>query len=787
MVRHNQFSRQQQQQGQQQQHFMAANGYDLCRFKQDFMDKFKYECNNKALGFSRVKELMQFLMELLAGFAAAQPEAHAALSQEWAASGSRFVALLQQLIADPEQQLPATLTDPAAAQGQQQQQQQHKLWAINPSAADVTFIITLYEHVAAQLMDMRVKAGSSWSSTYQPEVSLYDIGSYIPGSRSGTGLAAAVLKAWPQLSLQSLQELKVAGSLEELLGCEALFGRLLSLKRHSSAGGSPARVGVCLRFNARADLVRLLERRMLQLTGAGLRCASACCALPALAGYRLDRLKQDFALEYGYQLQQALLGPGGAKVYPVVAVQQAFEAVYGYKLPLYRLGVEHFKQLLMELQAECSLSPEHRLTGGPPPNVPEVWYVTPPRPGDRAGPSLFSQLFAKRLLQGKALPLMAWEPVPCSATAAAAAAVGGAAAAGGGYGANPSALRGGFTGRGGRGGGRYGAAYAGLGTGTAAAAAAPVGGGVGGRGGPGAARVLAAVADLLRSKLATVPPAYDAGGVRNGVPVEVGYRLNSLPGDLLAAAGIHLNIEALGFRNLVQLVGALGEVATIVFSPDRQHRVFPPKPAAAGAAGVGVAGGGMMGGAAGGLMGIGGTALVAAGGTMGGAATGGGMLQQPPPPPRPAAGVAGAGGIPGLGLGSAAGGGPLGVGLQGAAAAGRAVAGVGGSGEMGGSLGLGTALGFNPMMQQQQQTPQQQLQMLLQLQQLQQQQQQQQLLQQQQQQQNAKLQQSLQAYGAAYGAQQQPQQQQQQQQQQPQPQQQAGAYPYNPYQQYYGR
>jgi hypothetical protein len=27
------------------------------------------------------------------------------------------------------------------------------------------------------------------------------------------------------------------------------------------------------------------------------------------------------------------------------------------------VGVEHFKQLLVELKAECSLSPAHRLTG----------------------------------------------------------------------------------------------------------------------------------------------------------------------------------------------------------------------------------------------------------------------------------------------------------------------------------------------------------------------------------------------------------------------------------------
>jgi hypothetical protein len=61
-------------------------------------------------------------------------------------------------------------------------------------------------------------------------------------------------------------------------------------------------------------------------------------------------------------------GPAGCKVYPVVAVQQAFEAVYGYKLPLYRLGVEHFKQLLLELEGECSLTPEHKVTG-------ETWVV----------------------------------------------------------------------------------------------------------------------------------------------------------------------------------------------------------------------------------------------------------------------------------------------------------------------------------------------------------------------------------------------------------------------------
>jgi hypothetical protein len=57
MVRHNQFSRQQQAQT-----FLQTSGYDLCRFKQDFSNKYGYDCNNKALGFSRVKELVQFLM-----------------------------------------------------------------------------------------------------------------------------------------------------------------------------------------------------------------------------------------------------------------------------------------------------------------------------------------------------------------------------------------------------------------------------------------------------------------------------------------------------------------------------------------------------------------------------------------------------------------------------------------------------------------------------------------------------------------------------------------------------
>jgi hypothetical protein len=47
-----------------------------------------------------------------------------------------------------------------------------------------------------------------------------------------------------------------------------------------------------------ADLRALLERRMLQLVGTALREAPACAALPALAGYRLDRLRQDFEVSF---------------------------------------------------------------------------------------------------------------------------------------------------------------------------------------------------------------------------------------------------------------------------------------------------------------------------------------------------------------------------------------------------------------------------------------------------------------------------------------------------------
>lgn len=60
------------------------------------------------------------------------------------------------------------------------------------------------------------------------------------------------------------------------------------------------RVMVEPHIHAKADLLLLLERRMVQLVGAGLRTAKTCCTLPALAGYRLDRLKQDFAVSESY-------------------------------------------------------------------------------------------------------------------------------------------------------------------------------------------------------------------------------------------------------------------------------------------------------------------------------------------------------------------------------------------------------------------------------------------------------------------------------------------------------
>lgn len=44
------------------------------------------------------------------------------------------------------------------------------------------------------------------------------------------------------------------------------------------------------------DLKALLERRMTSLIRAALREHLPCCQVPTLAGYRLDKLKQDFAV-----------------------------------------------------------------------------------------------------------------------------------------------------------------------------------------------------------------------------------------------------------------------------------------------------------------------------------------------------------------------------------------------------------------------------------------------------------------------------------------------------------
>jgi hypothetical protein len=84
-----------------------------------------------------------------------------------------------------------------------------------------------------------LQAGASWSSQWQPEVPLYDVPA--PRQGQGQGLSGLVVKAWKALGWDSLAQLRVAGSLEELLGCRELFGRLLSLRRDSSAGqgGAP--------------------------------------------------------------------------------------------------------------------------------------------------------------------------------------------------------------------------------------------------------------------------------------------------------------------------------------------------------------------------------------------------------------------------------------------------------------------------------------------------------------------------------------------------------------------
>jgi hypothetical protein len=76
-----------------------------------------------------------------------------------------------------------------------------------------------------------VQSGTSWASKWQPEVSFYEAPAY-----RQHGLASALVKAWSKLSIEALAELGVACSLEQLLGCEALFGRLMSLRRYSEAG-----------------------------------------------------------------------------------------------------------------------------------------------------------------------------------------------------------------------------------------------------------------------------------------------------------------------------------------------------------------------------------------------------------------------------------------------------------------------------------------------------------------------------------------------------------------------
>jgi hypothetical protein len=76
-----------------------------------------------------------------------------------------------------------------------------------------------------------LQSGTSWSSQWQPEVSFYEA----PAHRQH-GMASLLVRAWSKLSSEALAELGVAGSLEELLGCTALFGRLLGLRRVSDGG-----------------------------------------------------------------------------------------------------------------------------------------------------------------------------------------------------------------------------------------------------------------------------------------------------------------------------------------------------------------------------------------------------------------------------------------------------------------------------------------------------------------------------------------------------------------------
>jgi hypothetical protein len=78
-----------------------------------------------------------------------------------------------------------------------------------------------------------LQSGTSWSSQWQPEVCFYEASAY-----RQHGLASLLVRAWNKLSMDSLEELGVAGSLEELLGCQELFGRLLSLRRYSDGGAA---------------------------------------------------------------------------------------------------------------------------------------------------------------------------------------------------------------------------------------------------------------------------------------------------------------------------------------------------------------------------------------------------------------------------------------------------------------------------------------------------------------------------------------------------------------------
>lgn len=227
------------------------------------------------------------------------------------------------------------------------------------------------------------------------------------------------------------------------------------------------------------------------------------------------------------------------RVYPPVAVMQIFRAVFGYHLPVHYLGVDHFKQLLLELDGECQLVERHVLLGepAPPPNVPGVWLLIPPRitheqqhvvgrHWQHLNSSVFNELYNKRLAHGRAQSLTGFEPAPANSTAAAThsthSSTGGV---GGGGAALIPALGGsaGFSRHHGSteyrsssmgGGGRYGSAGA---ADESRGYAARGSGGVGGMLPPAARmKIMAAVAELLRSKLATVPQAFGERGSQAG-------------------------------------------------------------------------------------------------------------------------------------------------------------------------------------------------------------------------------------------------------------------------------